>query len=86
MAQCFVEWETGLVLDMAGNRLSVGSVIMCKLTPFAIMKDGNIDYMGGSKMEMVSRLMMSILSSSISRSRNFTWKGVRDSSQVCTGL
>ena len=50
-AQCFVERETGLILDMAGNRLPVGSVIMCKLTPFVIMKDDDIDYMGGGKME-----------------------------------
>ena len=52
-AQGFVEQETSLVLDMAGNRLPVGSVIMCKLTPFATMKDGDIDYMGGGRMEMV---------------------------------
>ena len=52
-AQCFIEQETGLVLDMAGNNLLAGSVIMCKLTPFVIMKDGDIDYMGGGKMEMV---------------------------------
>ena len=44
--------ETGLVLDMAGNRLPAGSVIMCKLTPFVIMEDGDIDYVGGGKMEM----------------------------------
>ena len=46
-AQCFVERETGLILDMVGNGLQVGSVIMCKLTPFVIMKDGDINYMGG---------------------------------------
>ena len=52
-AQCFVEQETGLVLDMEGNKLPAGSVIMCKLTPFVIMEDGYINYMGGGKMEMV---------------------------------
>ena len=26
---------------------------MCRLTPFVITKDGNIDYLGGGKMEMV---------------------------------
>ena len=46
-AQCFVEQDTGLMLDMAGL------VIMCKLTPFIIMEDGDIDYLGGGKMEMV---------------------------------
>ena len=50
-AQCFVEWETCLVLDMMGNRLPAGSVILCKLTPFVITEDGDIDYMGGGKME-----------------------------------
>ena len=39
--------------DVVGNRLPAGSVIMCKLTPFVIMKDGDIDYVGGGKMEMV---------------------------------
>ena len=52
-SQCFVEQETSLVLDMAGNRLLTGSVIMYRLTPFLIMKDGGIDYVGGGKMEMV---------------------------------
>ena len=48
-----VEQDTGLVLDMAGNRLPAGSVIMCKLTAFVIMEDGDPDYVGGGKMEMV---------------------------------
>ena len=52
-AQCFVEREFSLILDMAGNRLPAGSVIMCKLTPFVSTKDGDINYVGGSKMEMV---------------------------------
>ena len=51
--QCFVEREFSLILDMAGNRLPLGSVIMCKLTLFVIMMDGDIDYVGGSKMDMV---------------------------------
>ena len=49
----FVEQEIGLVLVMVGNRLPAGSVIMCKLTPFVIMKDGNINYVGGGKVEVV---------------------------------
>ena len=52
-AQCIVEQDTGLVLDMAGNTLSAGSVIMCKLTSFVIMEDGDIDHIGGDKIEMV---------------------------------
>ena len=50
---CVVERETSLILDMADNRSSVGSVMMCNLTPFVITKDGDIDYIGSSKMEMV---------------------------------
>ena len=49
----FVVREISLILEMAGNRLPVGSVIMCKLTPFVITKDGDINCMGGGKMEMV---------------------------------
>ena len=52
-AQCIVEQDTGLVLDMAGNKLPAGSVIMCKLTAFVIMEDSDIDYIGRGKMEMV---------------------------------
>ena len=39
--QCMVEQDIGLVLDVAGNRLPAGSVIMCKLTVFVIMEDGD---------------------------------------------
>ena len=49
----FVEQEAGLVLDMVGNRLPTGLVIMCKLTPFVIMEDGDINYVGGDKMQTV---------------------------------
>ena len=49
VAQCIVEQDTGLVLDMVGNRLLVGSVIMCKLTVFVITEDGDIDYRVGKK-------------------------------------
>ena len=52
-AQCIVWQDTGLVLDMAGNNLPAGSVIMFKLTTIVITEDGNIDYIGGGKMEMV---------------------------------
>ena len=52
-AQCIVEQDIGLVLDMPGNRSPAGSVIMCKLTTFVITKDGDTDYGGGGKMEMV---------------------------------
>ena len=49
-AQCVVEQESGLVLDMVGNKLPAGSVIMCKLTAFVITEDGDINYREGGKM------------------------------------
>ena len=52
VAQCIVEQETGLVLDMAGNKLPAGSVIMCKLTAFVITENTDIDYIGGGKIEV----------------------------------
>ena len=52
-AQCIVEHHSGLVLDMERNKLPAGSVILCKLTVFIIIEDGDIDYVGGGKMEMV---------------------------------
>ena len=52
-AQCFVVQDTGLMLDMAGNKLPAGSVIKGKLTPFIIPEDGDIDHVGGDKMKMV---------------------------------
>ena len=52
-AQCIVEQGNDFVLDMAGNKLSEGSVIMCKVTAFVITEDGGIDYIGDGKMEMV---------------------------------
>ena len=53
VAQCFVEQDTGLMLDMTGNNLPARSLIMCKLTSFVIMEDSNINYVGGGKIEMV---------------------------------
>ena len=52
-AHCIVEQDTGLVLDMTGNKLPVGSVIMCKLPVIVITEGGDTDYVGGGKMEMV---------------------------------
>ena len=52
-AQCIVEQDTGLVLDMAANKLPAGSVIMSKITAFVITEDSDIDYIAGGKMEIV---------------------------------
>ena len=53
VAQSFVEQDTGLMLDMEGNKLHTGSVIMCKLIPFVITEDGDIVYVGSGEMETV---------------------------------
>ena len=57
-AQCIVEQDTGLVLDMAGNRLHAGLVIVCKLTAFVIMEDNDFDYVEGGKMELVYQALL----------------------------
>ena len=50
-AKCIVEQNTGLVVDEAGNKLPAGAVVICKMTPFIITEEGNIDYLAGGKME-----------------------------------
>ena len=66
---CFVEQETSLVLDMAGNKLPAGSLIMCKLTPFVIMGMVTLTTWEVVRWRWSTGLMMSILSSWINRSR-----------------
>ena len=38
-----IKQDTGLVVDEAGNKLPARTVIMCKITPFVISEDGDID-------------------------------------------
>ena len=49
--KCFVKQGSGMIIDVAGNNLSAKSVLFCKMTPFIITKDGNIDKFEGSKMD-----------------------------------
>ena len=51
--KCFVKQESGLVIDVVGNNLLAKSVIFCKMTPFVITEEGNIDILIGGKMEVV---------------------------------
>ena len=44
-AKCIVNQDTGLVVYEAGNKLQVRAVIMCKMTPFIITEDGDINYL-----------------------------------------
>ena len=51
--KCFVEQESGLIIDEAGNKLPVKAVMFCKMTPFAITEEGDVDNFTGGKMETV---------------------------------
>ena len=45
--------ESGLVIDEAGNKLLAKSVMFCKITPFIITEEGDIDSFTGGKMEAI---------------------------------
>ena len=51
--KCVIEQDTDLVVDEAGNKLPARAVIMCKMTPFVITEEGDIDYLAIGKMENV---------------------------------
>ena len=52
-AKCTTEQDTGLVVDETSNKLPVKSMVLCKMTPFIITEDGDINYFVGGKMETV---------------------------------
>ena len=41
--KCFIEQESCLVVDASSNRLPAKSVLFCRMTPFMITEDGNIN-------------------------------------------
>ena len=45
--------ESGMVIDEAGNKLLVKSVMFCRMMPFVITEEGDIDDFAGGKMEAV---------------------------------
>ena len=51
--KCFVKQESGLVIDQMDNKLLAKSVMFCKMTPFIITEEGDIDNFTGGKMEAV---------------------------------
>ena len=51
--KCFVKQGSGMVTDEAGNKLPVKSILFCKMTPFIITNDGNIDKLKGGKMDVI---------------------------------
>ena len=50
---CFIKQESGLIIDEAGNKLPMKSVIFCKMTPFVITEEEDIDNFTGGKMEAI---------------------------------
>ena len=53
ISKCFIKQESGLVLDEAGNKLPAKSVLFCKMMPFIITKDWDIDNFEGGKMDAI---------------------------------
>ena len=51
--KCFIKQESGLVIDEAGNKLSAKCVMFCKMTPFIITEEGDIDNFTSGKMEAI---------------------------------
>ena len=52
-AKCFIEQETGFLVDEAGNKLQPKSMVMCQMTLFVITTEGDISHFTGSKMENI---------------------------------
>ena len=52
-AKYVIEQDTGLVVDEASNNLPTKSVMLCKMTPFIITEEGDIDHFKDGKMETV---------------------------------
>ena len=51
--KCFIEQGSGLVVDKLGNKLPAKSVLFCKMTPFIITEDGDIDKFKGGKIDAI---------------------------------
>ena len=46
-SKCFIEKDSDLIVDSAGSRMPVKSVIVCKQKAFIITEDGDTDrYLG----------------------------------------
>ena len=51
--QCFVQQETGFLMDESGNKLQAKSMVMCQSIPYWITEEGNINHFMGGKMENI---------------------------------
>ena len=52
----FIEQDSTLIIDEAGNKLPAKSVMFCKMTPFVIIEEGVINNFTGGKMETVHQV------------------------------
>ena len=52
-SKCFIEQDSDLIVDSAGNRIPAMSVICCKLRTFVITEDGDIDKFAGEEMDVI---------------------------------
>ena len=52
-AQCFMEQETGFLVDETGNKLQEKSVVMYQRTPYVVTEDGDINHFAGGKIENI---------------------------------
>ena len=56
----FCKQETDFLVDEAGKKLQAKLVVMCQMTPFVIMKEGDVNHFAGGKMEDITRQMTGI--------------------------
>ena len=52
-AQCFIQQETGFLIDKTGNKLQAKSMVMCQSTPYIVTEEGDINHFAGGKMENI---------------------------------
>ena len=50
---CFMEQETGLLIDETGNKFKAKSLVMCQMTPIAITKEDDINHFTRGKMKNI---------------------------------
>ena len=49
--KCLIEQGSGMVIDKAGNKLPAKFILFCKMMPFIITKDSDIDKFEGEEMD-----------------------------------
>ena len=51
--QCFIQQETGFLIDELGTKLHAKSMVMCKSIPYVVTEEGDIDHFVGGTMENI---------------------------------